>query len=102
MLSQKYVFKINSSRLRRAKWNLNLDLLDAFRNEEVIPLSSSQCLRWIDSITGEGYNEDEKLVIEYDYILKDTSINLKYFIAKIVWNIFGFYNGSKLLIKIKH
>ena len=59
VLSQKYVFKINSSRLRRAKWNLNLDLLDAFRNEEVIALSSSQCLRWIDSITGEGYNEDE-------------------------------------------
>ena len=59
MLSQKYVFKINSSRLRRAKWNLNLDLLDAFRNEEVIPLSSSQCLRWIDSITGECNKENE-------------------------------------------
>lgn len=59
MLSQKYVFKINSSRLRRAKWNLNLDLLDAFRNEEVIALSSSQCLRWIDSITGECNKENE-------------------------------------------
>lgn len=47
---QRYVFKIHSSRLRAAKWNLTLPLGEARRNDEVISLASSQVLRWIDEI----------------------------------------------------
>ena len=48
----RYVFKLHSSRLRNAKWNLTLPLNEARKNEEVISLASSQVLRWIDEING--------------------------------------------------
>lgn len=49
---QRFVYKIHSARLRKAKWNLTLSLLDARKNDEVISLASSQVLRWIDEING--------------------------------------------------
>lgn len=52
MKSQKYIFKIHSARLRKAKWNLTLPLSEARKNDEVISLSSSQMLRWIDELNG--------------------------------------------------
>lgn len=52
--AQRLIFKIRSSRLKKAKWNLSLSLADARRNDEVVPLSDSQMLRWIDSINGVG------------------------------------------------
>lgn len=51
---QKYILKINSSRLRRERWNLILPLDEARRNEEVISLADSQILRWIDELNGLG------------------------------------------------
>lgn len=48
----KYIFKIHSERLRRAKWDLSLTLPEARRNEEIVALNDSQMLRWIDELNG--------------------------------------------------
>lgn len=50
--AQRLIFKIRSSRLKKAKWNLSLSLADARRNDEVISLNDSQMLRWIDELNG--------------------------------------------------
>lgn len=50
LTSQRYVFKIHSSRLRRAKWNLQLTINQARENQELIALSESQIMRFIDEI----------------------------------------------------
>ena len=52
---QKYIYKIHSSRLKKAGWKLTLPIDEAKNNEEVIALASSQILRWIDELKG---NED--------------------------------------------
>ena len=49
---QKYIFKLQSSRLRKARWNLTLPIAEARRNDEVISLADSQVLRWIDELNG--------------------------------------------------
>ena len=54
----RYVLKIGSSRLRKARWNLTLTLEEARRNDEVIALGDSQVLRWIDELNGTA-NCDE-------------------------------------------
>lgn len=50
LTSQRYVFKIHSSRLRRAKWDLTLTLNQARENKELIALSESQMMRFIDEL----------------------------------------------------
>lgn len=50
LTSQRYVFKIHSSRLRRAKWNLQLTVKQARENKELIALSESQMMRFIDEL----------------------------------------------------
>lgn len=50
--SQKFIFKISTTRLKKAKWNLTLTLAEARRNEEVISLNDSLMLRWIDELNG--------------------------------------------------
>lgn len=50
--SQKFILKVNSSRLRRAKWNITLPLSEARKNDEIISLNSSQALRWIEDLDG--------------------------------------------------
>ena len=49
---QKYIFKLHSSRLRRAKWHLTLPIAEARRNDEIIALADSQVLRWLDELNG--------------------------------------------------
>lgn len=49
---QKYIFKLHSSRLRKARWNLTLPIADARKNDEVVSLADSQVLRWIDELNG--------------------------------------------------
>lgn len=49
---QKFIYKLHSTRLRDAKWNLNLPLQEARRNDEIISLADSQILRWIDEFNG--------------------------------------------------
>ena len=46
----RFIYKIHSSRLRKAKWDLVLPMQEARRNEEVVSLSDSQMLRWIDEL----------------------------------------------------
>lgn len=50
--SQRFVLKIHSTRLRKAKWKLTLPLREAQKNDEVISLGDSQMLRWIDELNG--------------------------------------------------
>jgi len=52
MEQQRFIYKIHSSRLEKAKWNLTLPIEEARNNDEVISLASSQVLRWIDEING--------------------------------------------------
>lgn len=49
---QRYIFKIHSAKLRKAKWNLTLPINEARKNNEVISLAGSQMLRWIDELNG--------------------------------------------------
>ena len=49
---QKFIYKIHSARLRKARWNLTLPISEARRNDEVISLSDSQMLRFIDKLNG--------------------------------------------------
>lgn len=59
--AQKYILKISTSRLRKAKWNLTLPISEARKNEELISLNDSQMLRWIDELNGiENTNEKVK------------------------------------------
>lgn len=58
---QKYILKLNSSRLRRDRWNLTLPVDEARKNEEIISLADSQVLRWIDELNGiEGADQKAK------------------------------------------
>lgn len=57
-VSQKYIFKLHTDRLKKARWNLKLTLAEARRNDEIISIGDSQVLRWIDEINGvEGAEE---------------------------------------------
>ena len=49
--------------MRRAKWNLTLPLPEARANEEIISISDSQMLRWIDELNGvfDAENEAKKI-----------------------------------------
>lgn len=51
-MCQKYIYKIHSSRLRRAKWKLTLPISEARRNDEIVSLADSQVLRWLDELNG--------------------------------------------------
>ena len=44
------MYKLHSSRLRAAKWNLTLPISEARRNDELISLADSQVLRWLDEL----------------------------------------------------
>lgn len=49
---QRYIIKIHSSRLRKARWKLVLPLSEARANDELISLADSQVLRWLDELNG--------------------------------------------------
>ena len=48
----RYIYKIHSERLRKARWRLNLPLVEARKNDEIIALADSQVLRWLDELNG--------------------------------------------------
>lgn len=58
LAAQKYILKISTARLRRAKWDLTLPISEARKNDELISLNDSQMLRWIDELNGVGDVED--------------------------------------------
>ncbi len=49
---QRFVYKIHTSRLRRNQWHLRLTVGQARDNKELIALSESQILRFIDELNG--------------------------------------------------
>ena len=57
LVAQKYILKISTGRMKKAKWNLTLPLAEARRNDEVISLGDSQMLRWIDELNGTENGE---------------------------------------------
>lgn len=79
LTSQRYVYKIHSSRLRRAKWNLQLPIKQARENKELIALSESQMMRFIDELNGitnpELYISDIKHKIKKLKLEKNLSIS---------------------------
>lgn len=46
----RYIFKISTTRLKKAKWNIALSIEEARNNDEVITIGDSQVLRWIDEL----------------------------------------------------
>lgn len=62
--SQRYILKVHSTRLKKAKWNLTLPLSEARKNDEVISLSDSQMLRWIDELNGTKNADIEAKMIK--------------------------------------
>lgn len=57
LASQRFVFKLHTSRLRRAKWDLTLSINQARDNKELIALSESQMMRFIDELNGITHPE---------------------------------------------
>lgn len=57
--SQRLVYKINSSRLRKNKWNLKLNFQESKKNGEVVLLADSTTLRFIRDITSNNYSESD-------------------------------------------
>lgn len=51
-MCQKYIFKLHSNRLWKARWNLTLPVTEARKNDEIISLADSQVLRWLDELNG--------------------------------------------------
>lgn len=60
------MFKLHSSRLRKAKWNLTLPITEARKNDEIIALADSQVLRWIDELNGITEAESRAREIKAD------------------------------------
>ena len=59
----KYIFKIHSSKLKRANWSLNLTIEEAKKNSELISLTDSQTFRFIQDIKKyEINNSDVELI----------------------------------------
>lgn len=56
----------------------------------------------ISYLSGAEATNCVKFIDEHKFILHSTSNSAKYFFSKIIWQIFGFYKGSKILRKIKH
>lgn len=78
LTEQRFIFKIHSGRLRKARWNLTLPLAEARRNEEVISLGDSQILRFIDELNGiEGVDAAAKAVKKEIKNLKKEPNSLK-------------------------
>lgn len=63
-VSHKYIFKIHSARLRKARWDLTLSIADARRNDELIALNDSLMLRWIDELNGVDGTEEKVRAIK--------------------------------------
>ncbi len=60
---QKFAFKLHSTRLRKANWNLKLSIADAIKNQEIISLADTTILRFIDELNDmENSNEEVEII----------------------------------------
>ena len=63
LLCQKYILKLNSSRLRKARWKLSLPLEEAMKNKnDLVALGSSQVLRFLDELHGRNTEEEAQRI----------------------------------------
>lgn len=58
--TQRYVYKIHSTRLKKSGWNLTLSLEQARTNKELISLGENQLIRFIDELN--GLNDPEQQI----------------------------------------
>lgn len=56
---QRYVLKIDSSELKKSRWNFNVTLKEARQHDWLIALADSQMLRWIDELN-DNQDADER------------------------------------------
>lgn len=76
LYSQRYIYKIKSSRLRLNDWSLHINIDKARANDELIALGDSQILRFIRDITDKKYSEIEIRDVKKSIkILKKTKNN---------------------------
>lgn len=90
MVCQKYIFKLHSGRLRRARWNLTLPLAEARKNNEIIALADSQVLRWIDELNGitDAENKARAIKAEIRHLRKEqNSVENRRRIKKLYENL---------------
>lgn len=74
--SQRYVYKLHSARLRRANWSLQLTINQARENRELIALSDSQIMRFIDELNGIASSGDRIAAIRAQIKLLKSEKNL--------------------------
>lgn len=74
-LQQFFVLSFNEERLRNNKYNINLTIQEAEKNEELIALADNECLRAIRRITNHPYSEDklQSLFEERKFLIKQSS-----------------------------
>ena len=60
----KYVYKLHSSRLRKARWKLRLPLRNVLKTNDIISLNDSQVLRFIDELNGTNTDARAKEIRE--------------------------------------
>lgn len=59
---KRYLFKLHSERLRRSRWKLKYPLEEALNTEDIISLSDSQILRFIDELNGDTKEEEASYI----------------------------------------
>lgn len=68
---QKYVYKINTDYLKANNWNLTLEYEEAKKNNQIIALADSNCLRIIDEINNI---DNDKLLLKIRELKQELSI----------------------------
>lgn len=79
---QRLIYKISTDRLKRAKWNISLDIETARELDELISLADSQTFRFIEKITGDSsqFKKDVVAVVsnnktEFRRVCKNFTLN---------------------------
>ena len=103
--NQRFIFKINSSRLRKSKWNLNLTIPEAIKNEELISLADSTTLRFINEgkdIDNNAYKINKQIKdIKKLEVSLDNRKKIKSFYIKLYNTLFVKDYVSIIIDKIK-
>lgn len=60
---QRYIYKLNSKRLRKSKWKLVLPIDEAMKRGDMIGIAESTVLRWLDELNGDTDNDSRVLEI---------------------------------------
>ena len=77
LLSNRYIYKINSSRIVQSGMNLTVNREEAMANNEIIQLASSCVLRMIDKINGIEFKIKENKIKELKLEIKELKRNKK-------------------------